>query len=169
MVGRFKAKWFGFDTNRTYHPLCLYFDVFNCVLLLAWSSVTWSWRQRWWTSTMSWTRRGKSTQCQKSSCVMQSGQRTMQSAGIRCYRKRWSNSSPPLVILLRTAVQPPTTGEPTALTPSGSSKTSRQWGPLQYNIRLLFIWWSECLQTGFGGCSGRVTMQRFIECFDLWK
>lgn len=102
---------------------CIYFLPF---FLAVWSSVTRSWRQKWWASTKSWTRRGRSTRWRRSSCATLSVPRTTQSGGIRCCRKRWSSFSPRSVTSLRPAPpQPRIPADRIVTTPSGYSEGGR--------------------------------------------
>lgn len=89
----------------------------------AWSSVTWSWRLRWWASTRSWTKRGRSTPWWKSNCATPSAPRKMRSGETRCCRKRWSSFSPRSVTSPRPATtQPLNPADRTATIPSGYSE-----------------------------------------------
>lgn len=112
----------------------------------AWSSVTWSWRRKWWVSMKSWTRRGRSTPWRRSSCATPSGPRTTRSGEIRCCRKRWSSFSPRLVTSLQLATpQPQTPADQIVTTPSGYSEGRRgTWAEtlvktgngLLYNVKI---------------------------------
>lgn len=118
----------------------------------AWSSATWSWRQKWWASTRSWIRRGRSTPCRRSSCATQSVPRTTPNGGIRCCRRRWSSFSPRLVTSPQLATpqpQPPTPADRIVTMPSGYSEGSpgmRGWDARE-DWKLLIIWCER--YTGF--------------------